>query len=95
MNSNEVILQLDEEMKKLKENISALEEEISKVKKQNDRIEIEKQERINKAIEELMEMSNLLNFERIAGVSANAFAVINPWLWKIIEILDPDIIDRD
>lgn len=94
MNSNEVILQLDEEMKKLKENISALEEEISKVKKQNDRIEIEKQERINKAIEELMEMSNLLNFERIAGVSANAFAVINPWLWGIIEILDPDI-DRD
>ena len=95
MNSNEVILQLDEEMKKLKENISALEEGINNVKKQNDRIEIEKQERIDKAIEELMEMSNLLNFERIAGVSANAFAVINPWLWKIIEILDPDIIDRD
>ena len=89
MKISKVLTQIDRDIASLKANITELENISAKMREEEG-----KQERINKAIEELMEMSNLLNFERIAGVSANAFAVINPWLWKIIEILDPNI-DRD
>ena len=88
MKISKVLTQIDRDIASLKANITELENISAKMREEY------KQERTNKAIEELMKMSNLLNYEKIAGVSANAFAVINPWLWKIIEILDPNI-DRD
>ena len=88
MKISKVLTQIDRDISSLKANITELENISAKMREEY------KQERTNKAIEELMKMSNLLNYEKIAGVSANAFAVINPWLWKIIEILDPNI-DRD
>lgn len=88
MKISKVLTQIDRDIASLKANITELENISAKMREEY------KQERTNKAIEELMKMSNLLNYEKIAGVSANAFAVINPWLWGIIEILDPDI-DRD